>query len=286
MTRVLFVDDDPALLRGLERSLRMRRVPWETAFVEHGEAALAYIAAHAVDIVVSDLAMPVMDGMALLRELAEHHPHITRAVMSGNFGVGDTTSPLAHLWLAKPVPIAEVCEQLRPLLWARPLLAGAGRVPPIPAVLSRVADLDDAAVAVALALVDEVLGPQGFTGIASARQALGGERLRGVLLAAELAASLPADMVRDSRAIARRAAGLVDDPRRDDAWIAALLEGVGVLGEPPAGDAEVLARVGGGLLSTWGMPAHVAAAVAYRHAPANAACPDDPTLVTLVRAHG
>jgi len=285
VTRVLFVEDEPALLRGVERGLRVRRVPWASAFADNGETALAYCNANAVDIVVTDLAMPVMDGMTLLRELATHHPAITRAVLSGNFGVGDTTSPIAHLWVSKPVTITELLAHLEPLLWARPLLVRATRVPTMPAALSRVADLDDGVAAAALALVDDVLGPQGFGGIAGMRQALGGERLRGVLLAAELASQLPAGAVAHNREVAARAAALVDDPRNDDAWIAALLDGLGVLGAPASDDPEIIAHVGGGLLATLGISAHVAAAVAYHRTPASAPAHDEPTLVTLARAH-
>ncbi len=42
--RILFVDDEPLLLSGLERSLRPLRKEWKAAFAPGGEEALALLA--------------------------------------------------------------------------------------------------------------------------------------------------------------------------------------------------------------------------------------------------
>ncbi len=65
--RVLVVDDEPAARSGLEKLLRHAGYRVDTA--EHGQAALAIFAERPPDIVVTDLRMPVMDGMALLSAL-------------------------------------------------------------------------------------------------------------------------------------------------------------------------------------------------------------------------
>ena len=60
--RILFVDDEPMLLMGLQRSLRSMRQDWEMAFVSGGKEAIEAIDKQPFDIVVTDMRMPGMDG--------------------------------------------------------------------------------------------------------------------------------------------------------------------------------------------------------------------------------
>lgn len=70
MIRVILVDDEPFLLQMLESS-----IAWEQYGMSvigtfyNGKQALEYIRENEVDAVICDIMMPVMDGMALLREL-------------------------------------------------------------------------------------------------------------------------------------------------------------------------------------------------------------------------
>lgn len=103
-TRVLFVDDDQAVLSGLQRRLRGFRDKWEMDFVQGGQVALDRLAASHYDVIVSDLRMPVMDGIALLEQVRARHPHLVRLILSGNaeFEQAMRAAPLAHQWLSKP----------------------------------------------------------------------------------------------------------------------------------------------------------------------------------------
>ncbi|MBC7976504.1 MAG: sigma-54-dependent Fis family transcriptional regulator [Myxococcales bacterium] len=65
--RILVVDDEPSARSGLEKLLRHAGYQVDTA--EHGRAALAIVTERPPDLVVTDLRMPVMDGMALLGAL-------------------------------------------------------------------------------------------------------------------------------------------------------------------------------------------------------------------------
>jgi two-component system, NtrC family, response regulator HydG len=67
--RILVVDDEPAARSGLEKLLRHAGYAVDTA--PDGRAALALAADRPPDVVVTDLRMPVMDGMTLLRALRE-----------------------------------------------------------------------------------------------------------------------------------------------------------------------------------------------------------------------
>lgn len=83
LPRVMFVDDDVNLLRSLERALRSRRLRWEMAFVESAEAALAACAEHHVAAVVTDMSMPGMDGLDLVRSLNRRSPATHCIVLTG-----------------------------------------------------------------------------------------------------------------------------------------------------------------------------------------------------------
>lgn len=81
--RILFVDDEPNLLAGLRRMLRSMRREWEMMFVSGGAEALAVIAEQPVDVIVSDMRMPEMDGAELLQRVMEQSPETVRIVLSG-----------------------------------------------------------------------------------------------------------------------------------------------------------------------------------------------------------
>ena len=102
--RVLFVDDEPNLLSGLRRSLRSQRSKWDMYFAESGEAALQLIRENPVDVVVSDMWMPIMNGAQLLNEIARLQPHTIRFVLSGHSDEKSILSLVgtAHRYLAKP----------------------------------------------------------------------------------------------------------------------------------------------------------------------------------------
>lgn len=102
--KIVFVDDEPMVLNGLQRMLRSMREEWEMVFLESGDRALAHMAEHPVDVVVSDMRMPGMNGAQLLDEVMRRHPKTVRLILSGHADrdlilkcVGST-----HQYLAKP----------------------------------------------------------------------------------------------------------------------------------------------------------------------------------------
>ena len=62
MYQVLLVDDEPILQLGIRRMLEGAADYQICASARNGEEALQYLQAHPVDIVMTDLKMPVMDG--------------------------------------------------------------------------------------------------------------------------------------------------------------------------------------------------------------------------------
>jgi HD-like signal output (HDOD) protein/CheY-like chemotaxis protein len=102
--RILFVDDEPLVLQGLQRMLRPMRPEWEMDFATSGAAALECLAASPCDVVVADMRMPGMNGAQLLNEVMRRHPQTVRLILSGHADedlilkcVGIT-----HQYLSKP----------------------------------------------------------------------------------------------------------------------------------------------------------------------------------------
>lgn len=124
MKNILFVDDEPKVLQGLQRQLRPLRHEWEMNFVESGAKALAFMTEHPVDIVVSDMMMPMMDGSQLLSEVARQHPRTVRIILSGHAereAVLRLVGP-AHQYLSKPCNAEELRHAIARALALRDLL--------------------------------------------------------------------------------------------------------------------------------------------------------------------
>jgi putative nucleotidyltransferase with HDIG domain len=104
MKRILFVDDEPKILEGLQRTLRAQRHEWEVAFASSGDTALTMLAAAPFDVVVSDMRMPGMDGAALLETVRQQYPNILRIILSGytEMEASLRAVPVAHQFLLKP----------------------------------------------------------------------------------------------------------------------------------------------------------------------------------------
>jgi len=102
--RILFVDDEPKLLAGLERLLHPQRNQWEMVFVSGGEVALAELAKRLFDVIVTDMGMPGMNGAQLLQHVQERFPQVVRLVLSGHTDAENALRaiPVAHQFLSKP----------------------------------------------------------------------------------------------------------------------------------------------------------------------------------------
>jgi HD-like signal output (HDOD) protein/ActR/RegA family two-component response regulator len=102
--RILFVDDEPLVLAGLERSLHGMRKDWEMVFVTSGQAALEAMNGQSFEIVVTDMRMPGMDGAQLLEEVKKRSPQSLRMILSGQSDretILRSVNP-AHQYLSKP----------------------------------------------------------------------------------------------------------------------------------------------------------------------------------------
>lgn len=82
MKKVLIVDDEPAVLFALSEALADRRRGVKVATAANGHEAVAILEAEKVDLVVTDLRMPEMDGFELIAWLRRGFPHLPVIVMT------------------------------------------------------------------------------------------------------------------------------------------------------------------------------------------------------------
>ena len=103
---VLLVDDDPAVLRALSRVLKTRGYIVSTT--SSGPEAVQLVTQTDFDVILSDIAMPEMDGITLLREIRSHDLHVPVILVTGEPTVDTAVQALeygAMHYLTKPVPV-------------------------------------------------------------------------------------------------------------------------------------------------------------------------------------
>lgn len=115
MTRMLFVDDEPSMLRVLKLALRSMAGEWDMEFVNSGKEALALIEQRAYDVVVTDMRMPDFNGAQLLNQVLRRHPHTIRIILSGYSDLSEVVDcvGLTHQFLEKPCSLEDLKNCLK-----------------------------------------------------------------------------------------------------------------------------------------------------------------------------
>lgn len=286
MTEVLFVDDDPTMLRALERSLKRSVRGWSGAYVTSGASALAHCERAHVDVIVSDIGMPEMDGMALLSQIRTRYPAITRIILSGEARSEQRSRAVAtvHQWVAKPARLAKLAETITLVAAARSLLGVGGGgggmaavcgvtclpTPPETAAKLTAAISDGARMNELVAIVETDIAwtakllqvansaffgdPECVTSVAAAAGVLGVDRLRELLDSPELRCvdARATSVVARGRHLANAVRSIAAPEIAERVEVAALLHEVGDLIALEDGDGHGGAGTGDGLNSGGG----------------------------------
>lgn len=264
--KVLIVDDEPGVLVALGRVLRGGgKGDWEVATATSGMQALAMLDLGPVDVVVSDMSMPEMDGVELLSRVRARWPDTVRLVVSGGCqqDLAVRVASLAHQFHEKPVAPRELVAEIRaiasrrrelPPSVLRGLIGGVGDLPGAPQVyLGLKAAMQDARLHVdavvamvgrdpgLTAKVLQMAGSTFFTNghpVQDLRTAIARLGLQLIAALALAASALRVDptsgldqhaLIEHAIAAAAAARRAVTDPAlAEDAFVAALLADVGL----------------------------------------------------------
>jgi DNA-binding NtrC family response regulator len=115
--RILIVDDEPSIRTVLRAHLR--RAGYRPLLADDGVAAAAILEREPIDLVVSDLMMPNMDGMALLGHCREHHPGLPVILITAHGTVDSAVEAIkqgAHDYITKPFDADELQLVIRKAL--------------------------------------------------------------------------------------------------------------------------------------------------------------------------
>ncbi len=111
--RILVVDDDPSLLRLL--SLRLESAGYEVEAVESAEKALACLASFQPYLIITDLRMGGMDGMALFETVHSRYPALPVIILTAHGSIPDAVAATKRGvfgFLTKPFDTQQLMEQV------------------------------------------------------------------------------------------------------------------------------------------------------------------------------
>ncbi len=123
--RVLLVDDDDVVRETL--AVQLEDAGFAVLKAASGEQALALLQENGpADALVTDLSMPGLDGLALIRLAQERHPHMPAVLLTGYVGDGAAhvvgrTVEGPFLLLRKPIAGMQLADHIAMLVTAKPL---------------------------------------------------------------------------------------------------------------------------------------------------------------------
>ena len=117
MGTILVVDDDAIVRRNL--SALLNQSSYETDQAADGVEALEKLNQRAFDLVLSDIVMPRMDGLALFEQIGSRWPGTRIIAMTGYFqsdGASRFIAAGAHDFIGKPVMLDELLSKIEHVL--------------------------------------------------------------------------------------------------------------------------------------------------------------------------
>lgn len=226
---LLCVDDEPNILSALRRLFRP--CGYKVLTAEGGDAALALLAQEPVDLIISDMRMPHMDGAQLLEQVCARWPHITRLLLTGYADVSSTIAAInlgkIHRYIAKPWNDEEMLMIVRDAFERRALEQAKTR-------LEALAHAQNEELkALNASLEDKVLART--TELATAHDRIKKNYLTSIKAFSNLLEQRGGQMVGHARRVAdvarRTAVGMgMDEQATRDVFIAALLHDIGQIG--------------------------------------------------------
>lgn len=118
--RVIVVDDDPNLLAALRRALRRLQPQWRISFATDPRCAKKIIAAEEVHVLVSDIAMPHINGLDLARSVRASSPNTQVILLTGKSDLDVALTAINDIevfrFYIKPCPVEELVDAVKAAL--------------------------------------------------------------------------------------------------------------------------------------------------------------------------
>ncbi|MDR3411563.1 MAG: response regulator [Formivibrio sp.] len=115
---LLFVDDEPSILSSLRRLFRQQG--YQILLAESGAAGLQILETEHVDLVISDMRMPEMDGAKFLEQVRARWPNIVRILLTGYADISSTINAINRgeifRYISKPWEDNEILLTVRDAL--------------------------------------------------------------------------------------------------------------------------------------------------------------------------
>jgi two-component system cell cycle response regulator len=121
--KILLVDDDPVVLEVLKSIIASHGFSLATA--TDGQQAIAKLESDHFSIVITDINMPIVDGMELLRHVKVHYPKIGVIVVTGlseEYSYIDVINAGAIDYMTKPFDSSELLARLRRVIREQTLM--------------------------------------------------------------------------------------------------------------------------------------------------------------------
>lgn len=116
MYKVLLVDDEYMVIAGLKKLIPFHQYDMEVVYgASSATEALSYIAHHPVDVIITDVNMPGINGLEMVRQMRKQLPHAAYIILSGykEFEYVKTALNLQVAdYLVKPVDKVELGQSL------------------------------------------------------------------------------------------------------------------------------------------------------------------------------
>ena len=119
MARILIAEDEAAVREFVRRALQHHG--HQVTAVEDGAAALEALGQGSFDLLLTDIVMPVMDGIALALKVAKEHPGLKILMMTGYAAEkqrAHNLDLLVHEVITKPFTMEQICHHVETVLAA------------------------------------------------------------------------------------------------------------------------------------------------------------------------
>ena len=126
MSNILLIEDEQAIRNVLKSILMDENPKWNVDEAENGAVGLEKIKEKEYDLIISDIKMPIKDGMEVLSEAMDYNPELTMVMITGHGDVDlavDCIKKGAYDFISKPPDLNKLLTTVRNALDRKSLLS-------------------------------------------------------------------------------------------------------------------------------------------------------------------